>query len=179
MSKLKVLLLMLFVSLFFACKSAPKSDKPEQPAEEEKTEQVVQEQSKATEEVPAAQPAESEESRQKREAVSYTVYFAPRASEIDSFTANKLDDIADSLTNQNVKKIIIYGHSAKLNSKNDEERIAFQRATAVGQYLQTKGFAAEDITVETKGAETPDGRHSEITDRFKNRRVEIRSAEQH
>lgn len=177
MSKLKILLLMLFVSLFFACKSAPKSDKPKQPAEKEKTEQVAQEQSKAAEETPAAKPAESEENRQKREAVSYTIYFAPRASQIDSFTTNKLDDIADSLSKQNVKKIIIYGHSAKLNSKNDEERIALQRATAVGCYLQTKGFAAEDITVETKGAENPDGRHSEITDRFKNRRVEIRSAE--
>lgn len=172
MSKLKVLLLMLLVSLFFACKSAPKAE-PEKPAEEEKTEQVVQVQSTAVEE----EPEKPVESSQKREAASYTVYFAPRAYAIDSFTASKLDDIADTFTEQKVKKVIICGHSAKLNSKRDEDLIALQRAGAVGRYLQTKGFSVEDITVEGKGADEPDGRHSEITDRFKNRRVEIQSAE--
>ncbi|MGI5173329.1 OmpA family protein [Treponema sp. OMZ 840] len=174
MSKLKVLLLMLFVSLFFACKSAPKnpaeSKQPEQAAAEEKIETAAKEEPAQT-----ATPAKPVEVTAK---VDYTVYFAPQSYVIDRFTAQKLDTIAQALAEQKVKRIIISGHSARLNSEKDEERIALQRAIAVAQHFQaTKLFDAESITVIGKGAREPAGPHTEITDRFKNRRVEIQSAE--
>ena len=106
----------------------------------------------------------------------YTVYFAPQSYQIDRFTAQILKEIGEDLKAKNVEKIVIYGHSAKLDSQKDEDRIALQRAIAVASYFQKmKLFDANNIIVEGKGAREPARNHSEITDRFKNRRVEIHS----
>ena len=149
----------------FSCKSAPKQ-KEEKPAEPEKT----QEQEVVKEET---------DKKAKEENMSddyYTVYFAPQSYQIDRFTAQILKEIGEDLKAKNVEKIVIYGHSAKLDSQKDEDRIALQRAIAVANYFQKmKLFDANSIIVEGKGAREPARSHSEITDRFKNRRVEIHS----
>lgn len=174
MSKLKVLLFMLCALPFFSCKSAPKqtakAEQPKQAAEEtKKTEQPVQAPAEVEPEKP--EPA-------KPETIDYTVYFPPLSYTVDRFTAQKLDGIGEALATRNVKRITVIGHSAKLDSEKDEERIAFKRAVAVAQYFQDTGlFDSESITIVGMGAKEPAASHNEITDRFKNRRVEIQSAE--
>ena len=174
MSKLKVLLFMLSALLLFSCKSAPKqtAEQPKQAAEEiEQTEQPVQVQAPAEVEPEKPEPATSTET-------GYAVYFAPLSYTIDRFTAQKLDDIGEELASRNVKRITVTGHSAKLDSEKEEELIAFRRAVAVAQYFQDAGlFDSDDIVVEGRGAKEPAASHNEISDRFKNRRVEIQSAE--
>ena len=164
MKKVRVLLLLLSVLFMFSCKSAPKQ-KEEKPAEPEKTQEqeVVKE--------------ETEKANEKNMPDDYyTVYFAPQSYQIDQFTAQILKEIGEDLKAKNVEKIVIYGHSAKLDSQKDEDRIALQRAIAVASYFQKmKLFDANNIIVEGKGAREPARNHSEITDRFKNRRVEIHS----
>ncbi|EMB39800.1 OmpA family protein [Treponema denticola] len=165
MKKVRVLLLLLSVLFMFSCKSAPKQ-KEEKPAEPEKTQE---------------QEVVKEETDKKAEEKNmpddyYTVYFAPQSYQIDRFTAQILKEIGEDLKAKNVEKIVIYGHSAKLDSQKDEDRIALQRAIAVANYFQKmKLFDANNIIVEGKGAREPARNHSEITDRFKNRRVEIHS----
>lgn len=164
MKKVRVLLLLLSVLFMFSCKSAPKQ-KEEKPAEPEKTQEqeVVEETDKKANEKNMSDDY-------------YTVYFAPQSYQIDQFTAQILKEIGEDLKAKNVKKIVIYGHSAKLDSQKDEDRIALQRAIAVASYFQKmKLFDANNIIVEGKGAREPARNHSEITDRFKNRRVEIHS----
>ena len=161
MKKVRVLLLLLSVLFMFSCKSAPKQ-KEEKPAEPEKTQE---------QEVVKEEPVKKTDSKD-----YYTVYFAPRSYQIDQFTAQILKEIGEDLKAKNVEKIVIYGHSAKLDSQKDEDRIALQRAIAVASYFQKmKLFDANNIIVEGKGAREPARNHSEITDRFKNRRVEIHS----
>lgn len=163
MKKIRVLLLLLSVLFMFSCKSAPKQ-KEEKPAEPEKTQE---------QEVVKEEPVKKTDSKD-----YYTVYFAPQSYQIDQFTAQSLKKIAEDLKAKNVKKIVISGHSAKLDTQKDEDRIALQRAIAVANYFQKmKLFDANSIVVEGKGAREPAGSHSEITDRFKNRRVEIHSVE--
>lgn len=146
----------------FSCKSAPKQ-KEEKPAEPEQT----QEQEAVKEETDKT--ADSEDT-------SYTVYFASQSYQIDQFTAQRLKEIGEDLKAKNVKKIVVSGHSAKLDSQKEEDRIALQRAIAVASYFQKmKLFDANNIIVEGQGARKPARSHSEITDRFKNRRVEIHS----
>ena len=165
MKKVRVLLLLLSVLFMFSCKSAPKQ-KEEKPAEPEKTQE---------------QEIVKEETDKKAEEKNmpddyYTVYFAPQSYQIDQFTAQILKEIGEDLKAKNVEKIVIYGHSAKLDSQKDEDRISLQRAIAVASYFQKmKLFDANNIIVEGKGAREPARNHSEITDRFKNRRVEIHS----
>ena len=161
MKKVRVLLLLLSVLFMFSCKSAPKQ-KEEKPAEPEKTQE---------QEVVKEEPVKKTDSKD-----YYTVYFAPQSYQIDQFTAQILKEIGEDLKAKNVEKIVIYGHSAKLDSQKDEDRIALQRAIAVASYFQKmKLFDANNIIVEGKGAREPARNHSEITDRFKNRRVEIHS----
>ncbi|UTC82558.1 OmpA family protein [Treponema denticola] len=164
MKKVRVLLLLLSVLFMFSCKSAPKQ-KEEKPAEPEKTqEQVVKEET------------DKKANEKNMSDDYYTVYFAPQSYQIDQFTAQILKEIGEDLKAKNVKKIVIYGHSAKLDSQKDEDRIALQRAIAVASYFQKmKLFDANNIIVEGKGAREPARSHSEITDRLKNRRVEIHS----
>lgn len=165
MKKVRVLLLLLSVLFMFSCKSAPKQ-KEEKPAEPEKT----QEQEVVKEET------DKKANEKNMPDDYYTVYFAPQSYQIDQFTAQILKEIGEDLKAKNVKKIVIYGHSAKLDSQKDEDRIALQRAIAVASYFQKmKLFDANNIIVEGKGAREPARSHSEITDRFKNRRVEIHS----
>ncbi|AIN94530.1 OmpA family protein [Treponema putidum] len=166
MKKVRLLLLLFVVAFLFSCKSAPKQ-KEEKPDEMEK----IQQQESVKEE-----PDKKAEQKVISDDASYVIYFAPQAYQIDQFTAQKLKEIADDLKARGVKKIFISGHSAKLDSQKDEDRIALQRAIAVANYFQTMGlFDANGITVEGKGAREPASTHSEITDRFKNRRVEIHS----
>ena len=166
MNKLKVLLFMLCALPFFSCKSAPK-----QTAKAEQPKQVAEETEQSVQTAVQAEPA-------KPETIDYTVYFAPLSYTVDRFTAQKLDGIGEELASRNVKRITVTGHSAKLNSEKDEERIAFKRAVAVAQYFQDAGlFDSESITIVGMGAKEPAASHNEITDRFKNRRVEIQSAE--
>ncbi|UTC67996.1 MULTISPECIES: OmpA family protein [unclassified Treponema] len=166
MKKVRVLLLLLSVLLLFSCKSAPKQE--EKPAEPEK----VQEQEMVKEETD--KKAEQKDMQDD----FYVIYFAPQSYQIDQFTAQRLKEISEDLKAKNVKKIVISGHSAKLDSQKDEDRIALQRAIAVAGYFQKmKLFDANSIIVEGKGAAEPARTHSEITERFKNRRVEIHSVE--
>ena len=103
-----------------------------------------------------------------------TVYFAPKTYKIDTFTAHKLDSIAELLKAKDVTQIKIVGHCAKLDSTKEEEKLSLQRAYAVAQYFESTGaFTAGNITISAEGAEHPAGSHAEISERKHNRRVEI------
>ena len=103
-----------------------------------------------------------------------TVYFAPKTYKIDTFTAQKLDSIAELLKAKNVTQIKIVGHSAKMDSTKDEEKLSLQRALAVARYFESTGaFTADNMSVSAEGATHPAGSHAEISERKNNRRVEI------
>lgn len=165
MSKLKGILLLLIAAIVMGCTSQPKQPKEEKPATE--TQQVET----APAEEKTAEPQQNGKNNTDNET---TVYFAPKTYKIDTFTAHKLDSIAELLKSKNVTQIKIVGHCAKLDSTKEEEKLSLQRANAVARYFESTGaFRAGNITISAEGAEHPAGSHTEISERKHNRRVEI------
>lgn len=181
MSKLKTILLLLIAALIVGCAS-----QPQQPKEEPRVEKPVVQEQPAVQEQPVEAPPAEEKSAEPEKApepqqpetqntqTDTTVYFAPNMYMIDTFTAHKLDSIAEQLKAKNVTKLKLVGHSAKLDSAREEEQLSLQRAIAVAQYFESIGaFDADSITIEADGATHPAGSHAEITQRKSNRRVEL------
>ena len=155
---------MLIVALVMGCASQPKQPKEEPVAEKQQAETAPAEEK-------TAKPQQDEKNSTGDET---TVYFAPKTYKIDTFTAQKLDSIAELLKAKNVTQIKIVGHCAKLDSTKEEEKLSLQRAYAVAQYFESTGaFTAGNITISAEGAEHPAGSHAEISERKHNRRVEI------
>ena len=164
MSKLKGILLLLIVALVMGCASQPKQPKEEPVAEKQQAETAPAEEK-------TAKPQQDEKNSTGDET---TVYFAPKTYKIDTFTAQKLDSIAELLKAKNVTQIKIVGHSAKMDSTKDEEKLSLQRALAVARYFESTGaFTASNMTISAAGAEQPTGSHTDISERKHNRRVEI------
>ncbi len=179
MNRLKVLFLLLALTLVFACKSAPEAaNEPVQKEEAQTVEETVVEPTEKSDE--KAEPVEETAAAPApaNDGSGYIVYFAPESYSIDSFTASKLDMIAEQLRAEKAKHLVVVGHSAKLNTEKAENRISLQRAEAVAEYFQSLDiFDADAIEIEGKGAEVPAGSHAEITERPNNRRVEIKYAQ--
>ncbi|EPF30089.1 OmpA family protein [Treponema medium] len=168
MSKLKGILLLLIAAIVMGCATQPQQPKEEKP--------VVKQQPVETapaEEKPA-EPEKAPEPQQQNAGTETTVYFAPKTYKIDTFTAHKLDSIAELLKAKDVTQIKIVGHCAKLDSTKEEEKLSLQRALAVARYFESTGaFTAGNMTISAEGAEHPEGSHAEISERKHNRRVEI------
>ena len=179
MNKLKGILLLLISAIVMGCASQPKK----QPKEETPAKQTQQVAPAPAEEKPAEpekvpEPEKAPEPEKQNESqntdTETTVYFAPKTYKIDTFTAHKLDGIAEQLKAKNVTQIKIVGHCAKLDSTKEEEKLSLQRVLAVARYFESTGaFTANNITVSAEGAEHPAGSHAEISERKHNRRVEI------
>ena len=164
MSKLKGILLLLIAAIVMGCSSQPKQPKEEPVAEKQQAETAPAEEK-------TAKPQQDEKNSTGDET---TVYFAPKTYKIDTFTAQKLDSIAELLKAKNVTQIKIVGHSAKMDSTKEEEKLSLQRAYAVAQYFESTGaFTASNMTIAAAGAEQPTGSHTDISERKHNRRVEI------
>ena len=164
MSKLKGILLLLIAAIVMGCSSQPKQPKKEPVAEKQQAETAPAEEK-------TAKPQQDEKNSTGDET---TVYFAPKTYKIDTFTAQKLDSIAELLKAKNVTQIKIVGHSAKMDSTKDEEKLSLQRALAVARYFESTGaFTASNMTISAAGAEQPTGSHTDISERKHNRRVEI------
>ena len=164
MSKLKGILLLLIAAIVMGCSSQLKQPKEEPVAEKQQAETAPAEEK-------TAKPQQDEKNSTGDET---TVYFAPKTYKIDTFTAQKLDSIAELLKAKNVTQIKIVGHSAKMDSTKDEEKLSLQRALAVARYFESTGaFTASNMTISAAGAEQPTGSHTDISERKHNRRVEI------
>lgn len=175
MSKLKGVLLLFVAAIVMGCASQPQQPK-EEPQEEMPVAQEQQIEAAPAEET-AAEPEQAPEARKdegQNTSTETTVYFAPNAYTIDAFTARKLDGIAEQLKAKEVTKIIITGHSAKMDSARDEDQLSLQRAVAVARYFESIGaFSSGSMTIESAGATRPAGSHADIAERKHNRRVEI------
>lgn len=171
MSKLKGILLLLIAAIVMGCASQPKQPKEEKPVAQTQQAETAPAEEKPAEPEKAPEPQRNASNNTGTET---TVYFAPHTYTIDTFTAHKLDGIAEQLKAKDVTQIRIVGHCAKLDSTKDEEKLSLQRALAVARYFESTGaFISNNMEVSAEGAEHPAGSHAEISERKNNRRVEI------
>ena len=171
MSKLQGILLLLIAAIVMGCASQPKQPKEEKPVAQTQQAETAPAEEKPAEPEKAPEPQRNASNNTGTET---TVYFAPHTYTIDTFTAHKLDGIAEQLKAKDVTQIRIVGHCAKLDSTKDEEKLSLQRALAVARYFESTGaFMSNNMEVSAEGAEHPAGSHAEISERKNNRRVEI------
>lgn len=174
MNKLKGILLLLIVAIVMGCASQPQQPKEEKPVVKEQPVETAPAEEEPVEPEKTPEPPPRQAESKNTGSTETTVYFAPNMYRIDTFTAHKLDDIAEQLKAKNVTQVRIVGHCAKLDSTKDEEKLSLQRALAIAQYFESTGaFTADNMTVSAEGAEHPAGSHAEISERKNNRRVEI------
>lgn len=180
MNKLKSLPVLLFATLIIGCATTP--EQPQEPVTtvEEETPVMQTEPAIAVEEQTPTEPAPVEPVQEipPQKIVEpvkvHSIYFAPDTFVIGSFNARQLDSMLREFKEANVQQLTITGHSAKLDNPQSEERAAMECAVAVAEYITASGsFTKKNITVLSAGASRPECSHTEITERGRNRRVEI------
>ena len=85
----------------------------------------------------------------------------------------KLDDLAQKVKGINLEVIIATGHTDSIGSDAYNQRLSERRATAVKNYLVSRGIEASRIYTEGKGKKQPVADNRTKEGRAKNRRVEI------
>jgi OOP family OmpA-OmpF porin len=85
----------------------------------------------------------------------------------------KLDDLVGKMKAINLEVIIAIGHTDSIGSDAYNQKLSMRRATAVKDYLVSKGIAANRIYTEGKGEKQPVASNSTKDGRAKNRRVDL------
>jgi outer membrane protein OmpA-like peptidoglycan-associated protein len=122
----------------------------------------------------AAIAAVKEETRGIVITLSGSILFASNRYALLNTAMTKLDQVAEALKAQDLdKRMVVEGHTDSQGSDRVNQPLSFNRATAVRDYLVSRGVASEKISAIGMGSSRPllDNRNSE--NRANNRRVEI------
>jgi outer membrane protein OmpA-like peptidoglycan-associated protein len=117
--------------------------------------------------------AVKEESRGVVITLSGSVLFATGQSKLLSTAESRLDQVAQTLTNLDGQKITVEGHTDSVGPQSYNEQLSQLRATAVRDYLVSKGVPAQNIEAKGFGSSRPLLDNTTAGNRANNRRVEI------
>ncbi|MDP9033449.1 MAG: OmpA family protein [Myxococcota bacterium] len=84
----------------------------------------------------------------------------------------KLDEIADALRGKE-QPMIVFGFTDNVGTHDNNMELSVKRATAVRDYLVSKGIPQDLVTAQGKGPDNPISDNSSVEGRAANRRVEI------
>ncbi|QSQ11646.1 OmpA family protein [Myxococcus landrumensis] len=104
--------------------------------------------------------------------LSGSVLFASGSSELLPSARDRLSDVADVLK-EGEKPLLIEGHTDSTGSDSLNERLSYQRAERVKDFLVTRGVPAQRIDVRGLGEYQPVATNATAEGRANNRRVEI------
>ncbi|MGM0576171.1 MAG: OmpA family protein [Myxococcota bacterium] len=99
--------------------------------------------------------------------------FATGSAELRSAAKEKIDRVADYLTEHPERSIVIEGHTDDRGSAVYNEQLSRERAQAVRDYLAVKGVPTDQMRVKAYGEERPVASNDTSEGRATNRRVEI------
>jgi len=85
----------------------------------------------------------------------------------------KLNDLVSKLKDINLEVIIAVGHTDSIGSDAYNQKLSVRRATAVKDYLVSKGVESNRVYTEGKGEKQPVATNKTAAGRAQNRRVEI------
>lgn len=104
-----------------------------------------------------------------------TLHFAFEfnSADLDEPTEKFLDELAETLRQDENLRLNIEGHTDNIGSDRFNLRLSQKRADVVKQLLVEKGITAERLTSEGKGMREPLNNNETPEDQAKNRRVEI------
>jgi outer membrane protein OmpA-like peptidoglycan-associated protein len=122
----------------------------------------------------AAIAAVKEETRGTVITLSGSVLFASGKYALLETAMTKLDQVAEALKAQDPeKKMVVEGHTDSQGSDAINQPLSFNRATAVREYLVSRGVAAEKISAIGMSSHRPITDNKTSENRANNRRVEI------
>lgn len=122
----------------------------------------------------AAVAAVKEEARGMVITLSGSVLFASNKYALLNTAMTKLDQVAEALKAQDAdKRMVVEGHTDSQGPDSVNQPLSLNRATAVRDYLVSRGVAAEKIRAVGMGAGKPITDNKTAENRANNRRVEI------
>jgi outer membrane protein OmpA-like peptidoglycan-associated protein len=122
----------------------------------------------------AAIAAVKEEPRGVVITLSGSVLFASNKYALLNTAMTKLDQVAEALKAQDSdKRMVVEGHTDSQGSDATNQPLSMNRATAVRDYLVSRGVASEKITAMGMGSSKPITDNKTAENRANNRRVEI------
>ena len=84
------------------------------------------------------------------------------------------DQVAEALKQQDAqKRMVVEGHTDSMGSDSTNQPLSLNRATAVRNYLVSRGVASDRITATGMGSSHPIVDNKTAENRANNRRVEI------
>ncbi len=105
--------------------------------------------------------------------LSGSVLFASNQSTLLPEAQKRLDQVADALRTQENKRFIVEGHTDSRGADGRNKELSFRRATAVADYLVSRGLDPEAVQARGVGEERPIADNNSPEGRANNRRVEI------
>jgi type IX secretion system PorP/SprF family membrane protein len=107
------------------------------------------------------------------EKVTLHFAFEFNSSDLDDPTEQFLDELAETLRQDESLQVNVEGHTDNIGSDKFNLKLSQKRAEVVRNLLIQKGIAAERLHAEGKGMHEPLNQNQTDEDRAKNRRVEI------
>ena len=102
------------------------------------------------------------------------VQFATNRAELDNKAHVTLDVIARYIqADPSVRRVLVHGYTDETGTEPKNNVLADQRATAVRDYLVSRGVAADALVLQGYGQNRPTDEHWNATGRIRNRRVEL------
>jgi outer membrane protein OmpA-like peptidoglycan-associated protein len=105
--------------------------------------------------------------------VSFTLYFITGKDEITTESSGQLDSMFAELKRRPAPEVSVIGHTDRVGSDADNDRLSLRRAERVREDLVRMGVSPEAISVAGRGEREPLVPTADSVDEPRNRRVEI------
>jgi outer membrane protein OmpA-like peptidoglycan-associated protein len=104
---------------------------------------------------------------------SFLLYFITGTDQLTEESRGELDRMLEELRRRPAPDILVIGHTDRVGSEPDNDRLSLQRAERVRASFLAQGIAPERIQASGRGEREPIVQTADGVDEPKNRRVEI------
>jgi outer membrane protein OmpA-like peptidoglycan-associated protein len=107
-------------------------------------------------------------------AVQWVLYFEQGGSALTPDSTKALEQLLAAVSKYPAGDVVVTGHTDRVGSEADNDRLSLERATAMRARLVAAGLAAERVTVVGRGEREPLVPTPDEVSEARNRRVEIK-----
>ncbi|MBL8328898.1 MAG: OmpA family protein [Rubrivivax sp.] len=105
---------------------------------------------------------------------TWAVYFESGSDQLQPQTLAVLQEVRAALSDSPAAELVLTGHTDRVGSMEDNDRLSLQRARVLGERLVSLGFAAARIQVAGRGEREPLVPTADEVAEPRNRRVDIK-----
>ena len=103
----------------------------------------------------------------------FLLYFVEGGDTLTAASQRELENVLAEIKQRPAPDLIVVGHTDRVGSVADNDRLALRRAEKLRAQLIAQGFAADSITVSGRGEREPLAPTADEVAEARNRRVEI------